>query len=393
MRVAHFGTFDVDNYGDLLFPLIAEWRLPTFSWIHVSPNGESSGFSDAVHSVPASQLGFGQVDGVIIGGGNIVHLRSSPIPEYKSIKYMAYPSITIGALNLASKKKLPLVINGPSIRNLKFGYLEHLLLGKLFDYSNYSAFRDQVSVDIANNFNASRAELTPDTVLDISRMWPVSDFEKPSRGESGHIAVHVNSRYGGSVTDTANALDQIGQITKSEIRFLPIGPCHGDISYMVDVASQMSTRTRLIHELSLKEFAKNIATSKAYVGSSMHGFITAVSYGVPALLVLNNQPLEKFKGLLSALEAPKHVVCPTWEIAAQRYSNAWTPAAGTREKIYTALDCHWVKLENALRQPRNSKANLGFGFLKYWLPLARLSQIEVNFRKAGPWLLRKLTSR
>ncbi len=27
MRIAHFGTFDVENFGDLLFPLIAADRL------------------------------------------------------------------------------------------------------------------------------------------------------------------------------------------------------------------------------------------------------------------------------------------------------------------------------------------------------------------------------
>ena len=27
MKIAHFGTFDVENYGDLLFPLLLERRL------------------------------------------------------------------------------------------------------------------------------------------------------------------------------------------------------------------------------------------------------------------------------------------------------------------------------------------------------------------------------
>ena len=36
MRIAHFGTFDVDNYGDLLFPHLAEWRLPDSSLASMS---------------------------------------------------------------------------------------------------------------------------------------------------------------------------------------------------------------------------------------------------------------------------------------------------------------------------------------------------------------------
>ena len=47
MKIAHFGTFDVDNYGDLLFPHIVEWRLPTSFFIHISPTNNRLKFSDA----------------------------------------------------------------------------------------------------------------------------------------------------------------------------------------------------------------------------------------------------------------------------------------------------------------------------------------------------------
>ena len=48
MKIAHFGTFDVDNYGDLLFPHIVEWRMPSVEWIHISPSRNVPKFSDAL---------------------------------------------------------------------------------------------------------------------------------------------------------------------------------------------------------------------------------------------------------------------------------------------------------------------------------------------------------
>jgi hypothetical protein len=41
LRIAHFGTFDVEHYGDLLFPLILERRLSDIyeEFVHASPVG------------------------------------------------------------------------------------------------------------------------------------------------------------------------------------------------------------------------------------------------------------------------------------------------------------------------------------------------------------------
>src|SRR5689334_12775587 len=110
LRLAHFGTFDVQNYGDLLFPLVVENALKdeADSFVHVSPVGGKP-YAD----VPAS-VGFEEffrssdtVDGVIIGGGNILHSRTTTLPAYSSVKTRAYPELWIGAARYAADRSIP----------------------------------------------------------------------------------------------------------------------------------------------------------------------------------------------------------------------------------------------------------------------------------------------
>ena len=383
MKIAHFGTFDVDNYGDLLFPHIIEWRMDSVEFIHISPSKNIPKFYDALKSYTSEVLQYAKYDGVIIGGGNIFHLRDCPIKEYFDIERLAIPSIIIGAANLAAKKKVPLLLNGPSIRKFDFGYLEKVLIKKILLFSSYSSFRDDFSFDISLKINPDVTSFIPDTAFDISRMWPKNSFNITSTKSPNYIVVHVNERYGGCISDTAKSIDNIAsKYEDAEIRFLPIGPCHGDIDYMIAIANKIKSRYQLIDELSLREFASQIANSKAYFGSSMHGFITSLSYGVPGLLIINAKPLEKFIGLLSMLEAPKYVICSSWAVAADFSNLTWLMPEQVRLKIFNKLDQHWEKVIKILdSMPSRSKSKLDVLLFSLWYPLTLFSQMEANFRK------------
>jgi hypothetical protein len=72
-KIAHFGAFDHDSYGDLLFPRILEMLLPDFDLVHVSPTGLPSRWTDACPTLSiAEAIRRTDWDGVIIGGGDII---------------------------------------------------------------------------------------------------------------------------------------------------------------------------------------------------------------------------------------------------------------------------------------------------------------------------------
>lgn len=379
MKIAHFGTFDVDNYGDLLFPHIVEWRLPSSFFIHISPTNNRLKFSDASETMVMNDSMDISFDGVFIGGGNIVHLRDCPLKEYLGIEKTAIPSLIIGAANLASKQNIPLIFNGPSIRNFDFGKLEKYLLKNTITKSLYSAFRDQYSFDTGCRLGAVTAAFIPDTAFDIGRMWPKEEFYRDDIDKNPYLVVHLNSRYGGNINDVAKSIDRIVErYGDVEVRFLPLGLCHGDMEYTRAVVNKISSRYKIIIDFSLKNFAFQIAHSLAYFGSSMHGFITALSYKVPALLVLNHNPLDKFAGLLTMVKAPKEVVVANWIGAASKPSPAWTISDAMLETVYKKLDNHWEIINNKLMDSNvNRHSLLETVILRNWRFFTLLSQFEV----------------
>lgn len=386
MRIAHLGTFDVANYGDLLFPLIAEWRVPDAEWTHISPVGIPSAFSDAIITQSYDKIINKDFDAVIIGGGNIIYLRESLLDSYFSKKSVAYPSLSLGGVKLAKINSAKLFINGASLRKCKLGILEKFLLLKMSESASYATFRDDYSLNVLGP-NAPFSRIIPDTVFDISRMWPLSQFDL-NNGKK-YISIHVNQRYGGNAKDTASALDDIISITGAELHLIPIGPCHGDLEYMYEIISNMnSKKIKAIKHLSLYGFAKEIAQSQIYIGSSMHGFITAASYGVPSLLVLNNNPMEKFIGLLDTLEAPKSVICLSWIDSAKKLNMAWSLSKDVREKIFNRLDLHWNYLRFRLF---NDKKKLSYSkIFCFWRQLLWIAQVEVKILKVILWFEKKV---
>ena len=86
LNIANFGGYDVDNYGDLLFPYILEHRLrdKNINIIHVSPTGKNTEWEDSRASISCSEffdiIDF--IDGIIVGGGHVVHLRNANLKFY-----------------------------------------------------------------------------------------------------------------------------------------------------------------------------------------------------------------------------------------------------------------------------------------------------------------------
>ena len=115
IKVAHFGTFDVDNYGDLLFPHIAEYRLPNFQWEHVSPTNNLTVFKDSKSIISFDVAKKKDYDAIVSGGGNIIHLSHNTLTVYKNINGFAYANLWVGAAKIAIKSKIPHIFNSPGI--------------------------------------------------------------------------------------------------------------------------------------------------------------------------------------------------------------------------------------------------------------------------------------
>src|SRR5690606_37078794 len=90
--VVQLGTYDVSNYGDLLFPLVAREALKEnpARLSYASPAGGTPLFPDSVRSIPVRDL-LSRVrpyDVALIGGGNIIRLSPSNLDAYHGLPGM-----------------------------------------------------------------------------------------------------------------------------------------------------------------------------------------------------------------------------------------------------------------------------------------------------------------
>jgi polysaccharide pyruvyl transferase WcaK-like protein len=381
-RIAHFGTFDVENYGDLLFPLLAEVALPDFEVVHVSPIGGKPPFSDSAPTQTLRTASRQRFDGVLVGGGNIVRGGSRVVADYAPVRFSAYPGLWAGAAALAERQQVPLVVNAAGVSAFHgLSRLGRAALGR----ADYLAVRDAGSrqrlLDLGVTVPIS---VVADTAIRLPDLWSAPDLAETRSeivGDEPVVAFHVNSRYVTTAKDTAGDLDRIASALSLRPVLLAIGRCHGDHRLIAEIAPHMSSKPLLLERpASLREIAAVIAAAGAYVGSSMHGMITACAYRRPGILVVRDNPLHKFGGFLEHVSAPERMVA------------SWSAISGHERGLRTAVDPqaaqdqvrrHWQQVVTTL--------STGSGDRRFD-PLTRSWKPIVEIHGRGTELLRRVAA-
>lgn len=348
-KIAVFGTFDVDNYGDLLFPHIAEYRLRNYQLDFVSPTTYETLFNDAKSVITFENSRNKHYDGVLIGGGNILHLDDNSNTVYKDFSGFSYADLWVGAVKLAAKLQKPSLFNAPGISHHFRTKLHQEIARSVFSNSSYVAFREQYSTDIANdlfdkkNSNPS-LKTTIDTAFDISAMWPCH------LPRTKKVVFNLNPRYHKPISETVDLINQISKSLNCEIRFVIIGDCHGDGDFTRKVADLIGNDCTIAQTDTLKDLAFEIATAEYFIGSSMHGFITALSYGTPAFLVLDNKPIHKFQGLYNNCQLSQISLCESFEDCIKNIEHPSVLKEENWQIIRQKLNKHWEEVEKIIEQ-------------------------------------------
>lgn len=355
-RFAMFGTFDVENYGDLLFPLVAQRRLAEagIEVIAVSPTDGETRYRDAVR--PISQLEFAsdpaRFDGVLIGGGNIVHLHDFSLPGYSAL---AYPSLWAGATAHAVRHGLPVIWNAPGVLAPQEAGPPPDWLKRVVAAADRFAVRDLESAAAMERWSGRRPLVMPDTALDLPRLWPRQMLHRrfakirarlgvPDGGPV--VALHVKERSlaGMPVATFAAALSSALETCNAVAVLLAIGRCHGDHAVTQAIHRAAPARTFAFDDaVTLRAIAAVIASADAYLGASLHGHITAAAYGVPSRVVAV-PGLHKFAGQASLMGRVGDVVA-SWEIALNGLSGCLAePRQVLPAAVSSKLDAHWEEM-------------------------------------------------
>lgn len=291
LQIGLFGTFDLENYGDLLFPLIAEVelseRLGTVTLHRFSYNARTPpDWPYTVTSLTELPRMAGNLDGVLIGGGFIVRFGKTIVAGYgPPTPAIHHPTgYWLAPALIALQHGIPLIWNAPSVDcNYIPGWADPLLQLAIAN-SSYIAVRDEPSqAALARFVEKEPIALMPDTAFGFSRLLdercPSVEFNR-LREATGLKGPYI-------VVQAIRGLDSFLGFAKKhshllrDFRFvaLPIGPVLGDHEAILE--GDLPGLIRLPvwpHPMLLAEV---ISQAAAVVGESYHLAITALTFGVP----------------------------------------------------------------------------------------------------------------
>lgn len=369
--LAHFGTFDVENYGDLLFPLLVKRRMASIGieCVHVSPTGTTSPWRDALPSVSIEEARQMEVafTSIIVGGGNILRDSPTSLSLYVSSscatgRAMAYSALWRSAFSIARRRRIPLCWNAVGVPGpINTSFATSVRRGARL--SNYISVRDRHSRNNLLDCGVSGpVRVVPDTALGICDLWSVRElceayahlFGASSKPVPERVlAISVKRKYlTASPPEVGAVLDHLGNHLNATPVLLALGSCHGDVEVARSVAQYMKSKPILPTPRSLKEIAACIGHAVQYVGSSLHGAITAVSFGVPITIVANEElvPFHKFSGFLQQVGMNDALVRSWDDVSGSLRSHYQkTFKQGSLNSAFTIIETHWRDLCDALR--------------------------------------------
>jgi polysaccharide pyruvyl transferase WcaK-like protein len=305
IRIAQVGTFDIDNLGDLLFPIVfrrlieelaGELGTPIECTLF-SPQGLAEGqlYCDQQGSLPLDQLD--QMDGnspfdlIFIGGGDIV--RNDDV-SLASIYGLGSPPMAYSQLSSPTKSgRTRLVLLMPGVPfPLSPGF--RVYLANSFWRLRYAAVRDRLSAARLAEVvpTAIRLRVLPDLVSAIAHFYPRVDLKArmdslgvPDRVRTGYICFQAHPALCADVDTTGRKLRYLEQQSGLPVVVLEIGKALGDSPFLEKLATRFgfafAPEVGTTGKGAVLQKVAVIAGSRGYIGTSLHGAILAHAYGVP----------------------------------------------------------------------------------------------------------------
>jgi len=320
------GAFDRFNYGDLLFPLVIDAQLATYGQpFHTRYFGVIESDLSAFGGRPTDDIkAFYQAcrestghTSIIVAGGEAVAVTWSSLllalsRSFKRTHRFHHHLNRWMDLNKFAKRRLhgetelPFVFTASDFTGID-RVIFNSLGGSEIDpaiFDRYSELRDKLrGVDyFAVRDQATQQHLAkqgiqthlyPDSAILMSNFYPSALLaERVSPEIAGYVAENrhryvffqvKNNHAKANEQRIAKQLDAISAQTGLQICLCPIGKAlnHDDHLALKRIAPLLARPARLVDKVTIWDIMYLIANARVYVGTSLHGAITAMSYAVP----------------------------------------------------------------------------------------------------------------
>jgi len=318
--IINWGSYDIDNFGDLLFPFIVNSLFKDFNVnvIHASPTGRSSIWKDSIQTVLISEaLMHENIFGFIIGGGNLISWTKSSVFPYNEndvLSKIVHPSFFLIPYILHQKYGIPFAFNFVGVSK-PIPVEKRNSTQQAIDKSCYVSCRDKSSyLRLKESGIKSNLVVGIDSAITISSIFPKKvllsnyyEFLEKKYNIPKYkklVLIYVKKRY------FKNEFEELRRIVKQFKNnglhpiFMPLALCfEDDLVFENDFFSTIKA-TVINRPERLFDILSIIAKCEYYIGSSLHGAIASISFLNKIIIIADEEEtrISKFSGFVNQLD-------------------------------------------------------------------------------------------
>lgn len=317
VRVAICGTFDIENYGDLLFPVIFKSALAkrgvVLDLLLFSPFGSDPIANSMVGlSYSLSKLEevhrCDPIDAIFVGGGALVHFNNifqklpGAAPDGALSRYPIYQTWILPSI-VSSLFGVPVLWNAPDAP-YRFPDALRPVVKLLVSSVDYVSVRNQTSKEnlVSIGISEDLVRIVPDTALCIKEYLQLDGLSSSPALPDRYIVVQLNSYIDRTdLSDLGEILEKHAAACGEHIVLLPLAATHLDEAALYRLLDGLNVPALLVTPRSIEEAVSIIAGARTFVGVSFHGAITAIAFDVPAI-AFNYMKYKKTQELYESLD-------------------------------------------------------------------------------------------
>lgn len=376
-NVAIIGTFDLENFGDLMFPIVFKNQLkkrvdienlflfsPNECQMPLNPDNLKVYSIDKLEEIH-NQFG---LDAIVFGGGDLVRLDTEFAPKDKYATQNTPFDMMVYSAVIANKYGIPCLWNCPGVP-FEFSSDEKKIMKCLIDdFVDYVSVREECSAEMLNACGCEKkVNVSPDTVLSISKL-----IDKNENGIFENLKEEfsfLNSSYivfqawinniENFDEEIKNQLDAISRKSDKKIVFLAIGNVHKDDEHIEQMLAAYKNDNFVTFNRKLNIYETNavLGNASAFIGTSLHGNIVSNSYGVPSI-GLNLFDFVKLKNYFKLVSRSEYCVKDIAEIEKTYFDMMTKNTTKQIDAIASNIENHFdIIAENIGKKP-NEKGDI-----------------------------------
>ncbi|NWA29019.1 polysaccharide pyruvyl transferase family protein [Pseudomonas gingeri] len=362
-HVGIFGTFDVENYGDLLFPILAEAelskRLGSVQLHRFSYNAKTQAeWPYSVTSLTELPALAEQLDGVLIGGGFIIRFDKVVAHGYgPTTADIHHPTgYWLSPALIAQQHGTPVVWNAPGMHCNDIPEWSTPLLKLALEHSQCVRVRDEPSRESLSALSPNTdIQVLPDTAFNlpdlIDEQHPSPAFSK-LRETFGLDVPYIVIQPIHVVEPFLQLFERHPQaLAGYRLLVLPIGPVLGD-HHMV-VTERIPEAITLPFWPAPLLLAEILGNAQAVIGHSYHLSISALVFGVP---VFSTADLSTGKYTALAEMGQMHALPEAQELTEQWFTSriGKTQPSAQLKATRVELAAYWDQVAAIIVQGKTS---------------------------------------